>query len=253
MSVMDGLDVTSPGRVIEAQNRLESQLQREADKMMANFLGAVNLAAKRANYIYPPDIYDRWKAGVRTMLRKLEPEVAAYVEDDFLDEELPGDVYNAVTSVLASARSSFATVEERNALLDKALSATQFQPEQLVASASWASEDRALVAAGGFWDASTSVWIRRVRKIVRTSATGMIGRFTVTVIRLGDFESKRWVTRHDDRVRLTHKLADGQTVPVNMPFLIGGFPLQHPGDRTGEYGEIVQCRCVLVGVGRRRG
>lgn len=107
------------------------------------------------------------------------------------------------------------------------------------------------LVAAGFWDSlqeTGSVWIKRIRRTTRTSATGLSGWITITAIRLQDYPKKRWVTRHDSRVRHTHRQADGQTVPVNQPFQVGGVSLMFPGERDAVYGEIVNCRCVLVGV-----
>ena len=58
---------------------------------------------------------------------------------------------------------------------------------------------------------------------------------------------KRWVTMHDDRVREGHALADGQEVPLGSPFVVDGEYLQYPGDPRGSAGNVVNCRCVVVG------
>jgi hypothetical protein len=41
---------------------------------------------------------------------------------------------------------------------------------------------------------------------------------------------KTWVTRHDERVRPSHRRAEGQTVPLGRPFVVGGALLRFPGD-----------------------
>lgn len=57
--------------------------------------------------------------------------------------------------------------------------------------------------------------------------------------------NKEWVSRGDARVRDSHISADGQIVPMNQPFNVGGESLQWPGDRTlgASLGNIVNCRC----------
>jgi hypothetical protein len=156
--------------------------------------------------------------------------------------------------VFAAGRANYATDGERNAAIDRALSPDGFEVEQISASA---AEFRNIpietfnLVAAGYWDSlkeTGSVWIKRIRKITRTGATGLSGWTTITVMRLQDYPLKRWVTRHDDRVRHSHAEADGQTVPVGSPFTVGGWQLQYPGDRNAELGETVNCRCVLVGV-----
>lgn len=55
-----------------------------------------------------------------------------------------------------------------------------------------------------------------------------------------------WVTMDDDRVRETHREADGQTVPIGEPFDIGGYPMLFPGDsQHAPLDEVMNCRCVL--------
>ena len=57
---------------------------------------------------------------------------------------------------------------------------------------------------------------------------------------------KMWVTKHDQRVRHTHVEADGQTVPIDKPFEVGGSELQFPCDPLGSAKEIVNCRCQVI-------
>ena len=57
---------------------------------------------------------------------------------------------------------------------------------------------------------------------------------------------KRWLDSSDRRVRPTHRKADGQQVPLEQPFIVGGFPLMFPGDPTGPPEEVIGCRCSLL-------
>lgn len=57
---------------------------------------------------------------------------------------------------------------------------------------------------------------------------------------------KTWRTRRDDRVRHTHKGAEGQTVPFTAPFWVGGVPMAHPGDPTAPVQEVANCRCQVA-------
>jgi len=56
---------------------------------------------------------------------------------------------------------------------------------------------------------------------------------------------KRWVTMHDNAVRETHVLADGQTVRIGAPFDVGGYDLRFPGDPVGPPEIWINCRCVM--------
>lgn len=54
---------------------------------------------------------------------------------------------------------------------------------------------------------------------------------------------KRWDSKPDRRVRLAHREADGQTVPVSQPFIVDGEPLVIPGDPAGMPHNVINCRC----------
>lgn len=56
---------------------------------------------------------------------------------------------------------------------------------------------------------------------------------------------KTWMATLDGRTRLTHRIADGQTVPVASPFSVGSGSLNFPGDPNGPGDEVVNCRCTL--------
>jgi len=61
----------------------------------------------------------------------------------------------------------------------------------------------------------------------------------------GLVEKKEWLATLDDRVRDSHLMLDGEVVPVSSPFSNG---LMHPGDVTGDGGEVVNCRCAMIPV-----
>lgn len=57
---------------------------------------------------------------------------------------------------------------------------------------------------------------------------------------------KRWVAVKDLRTRDVHGAADGQTVPTDEPFIVGGEKMMFPGDRTSASGwNIYNCRCGM--------
>lgn len=59
---------------------------------------------------------------------------------------------------------------------------------------------------------------------------------------------KKWDATMDRRTRATHAAADGLTVAMDEPFIVGGYPMMHPGD--GDLGapaeEIINCRCYCA-------
>lgn len=58
---------------------------------------------------------------------------------------------------------------------------------------------------------------------------------------------KTWKTFGDSKVRPSHKAANGQRVPLDMPFTVGGYEMMFPNDSSlgAPAGEVVNCRCVL--------
>ena len=88
-----------------------------------------------------------------------------------------------------------------------------------------------------------------LRSIARTAATATFNVDQLHAFVFEGIRTKRWVTRHDDDVRPTHKAEDGVTLPLGTPFIVGPThsPMQYPGDqRTAPIGLWVQCRCVLL-------
>jgi hypothetical protein len=65
--------------------------------------------------------------------------------------------------------------------------------------------------------------------------------------------NKEWLAAMDSRTRHDHSRVNGQTVPIDKPFDVGGYDMQQPGDRGGKNGalpvpakEVVNCRCTTL-------
>jgi len=57
---------------------------------------------------------------------------------------------------------------------------------------------------------------------------------------------KEWLATGDARTRQHHADADGQKVPKDQPFHVGGELLQYPGDPEGAPRNTVNCRCQML-------
>lgn len=55
--------------------------------------------------------------------------------------------------------------------------------------------------------------------------------------------NKRWDAKDDSATRPGHKRADGQTVPINQPFIVNMEALMMPGDPSGSPSNVINCRC----------
>lgn len=68
---------------------------------------------------------------------------------------------------------------------------------------------------------------------------------------------KQWISAKDDRVRrppkskFDHWDMDGQVVPGERPFFVGGEDLQYPADANGSAGNVCNCRCTAAYIPRR--
>jgi hypothetical protein len=58
---------------------------------------------------------------------------------------------------------------------------------------------------------------------------------------------KEWMTTFDEHTRYTHRMLDGQKVPVDKPFEVEGYKIMFPGDPAAHPSMIYNCRCTLVG------
>jgi len=97
----------------------------------------------------------------------------------------------------------------------------------------------------------------RAERLVRSSYNSAANNAATTALVDAGFTRKRWLTSRDARVRRPqgqspwdHLSADGQTVPVDAPFIVSGEPLMYPGDRSrgASAGNLINCRCTVVGV-----
>jgi len=94
-------------------------------------------------------------------------------------------------------------------------------------------------------------WPNRATVIARTETIGALnaGRsdsFRAYAEETGEELEKLWLATTDSRTRPSHRAADGQRVPLDSPFSVGGFALAFPGDPTGPPQEVIQCRCTML-------
>ncbi|MFI7278429.1 phage minor head protein, partial [Streptomyces sp. NPDC049879] len=96
-------------------------------------------------------------------------------------------------------------------------------------------------------DGAGRPWESDAGRIAASEAVAAAGGAAVEAAQDGDDEGvmKRWVSRHDDRVRAAHLAADGQTVPVGEPFVVDLESLMYPGDPSGSPENSINCRCEV--------
>ena len=95
-------------------------------------------------------------------------------------------------------------------------------------------------------------WPNRATTIARTETIGALsaGRhdaFLAFAAEDPDTEYEHlWLATEDGRTRPHHRDADGQRVPLDQPFIVGGFELRFPGDPLGPAQEVINCRCASL-------
>lgn len=84
----------------------------------------------------------------------------------------------------------------------------------------------------------------------RTMATGVqnAGRIDSynRARKMGIELEKQWLATLDSRTRHSHRMLDGQTVPVNDPFVAEYGEIMYPGDPAGDPADVYNCRCTLI-------
>lgn len=59
---------------------------------------------------------------------------------------------------------------------------------------------------------------------------------------------KEWMATLDGRTRHDHGAVDGQRVPLDGKFNVGGYKMAHPGDMSAPAHLVYNCRCTMVTV-----
>lgn len=86
-----------------------------------------------------------------------------------------------------------------------------------------------------------SSWRRQLSEYLTTALVE--GAQYKTWSQAGDLVQKTWNTSEDERVRHSHREADGQTRPVGRKFRVGKSYMDHVGDPRAPIEEIAGCRC----------
>lgn len=98
---------------------------------------------------------------------------------------------------------------------------------------------------GVFTDASDN----RATMIARTessSASNTAQMAYAKALPQGIVAGKSWLAVDDPRTRPTHRAADGQMRPLDVPFFVGGVNMDRPGDPTAPPSETISCRCTTI-------
>jgi hypothetical protein len=205
---------------------------------------------------------DRSTEQIRDLLKSATPDSANDTIDQYFDRL---DVFKEVKEVLAKVKElgearRMSEAETRRLMrtavaVDKgvfvplpqqALAQASSRVPQLVPAPHLNIPDHPAMLAPDIPFAQTGVTYKsQLERVGRTVATAVHGR-TARALAEQTGQDLRWVTMGDHRVRSSHRAAQGQTVPYDEWFQVGGIPMEFPGDPSAPEDETINCRCVLT-------
>lgn len=250
----ESMNVTSPAAAFARQARMEAKVESALRWALRLFLADVETMARRdLTYLSPAAVGQAWneRMGFPALSTRLPEDVARYVAEVQSLADTPEEAYDTAMAVLTAANERAWSAQLTSDVLATALSADSPsvaltaaapRPNSKRGKAVREAFDQALGVQGGM------SWYDTAKRDARTAVTGLDGLLATGEMRRQGIPEKMWVARHDSRVRESHADADGQVVPVNQPFLVGGYTMMHPGDRSAPPGETINCRCITVGV-----
>ncbi len=89
----------------------------------------------------------------------------------------------------------------------------------------------------------------RAETIANTETAAAFNYARDKAMREAGVTHKRWLHSQSPLIkepRPTHVEADGQVVPIDEPFDIGGVKMIHPGDESAPADEVINCHCVAI-------
>lgn len=100
-------------------------------------------------------------------------------------------------------------------------------------------------SGGSQYNSSTCFGKKRARNIAKNEICILANAMRHEDLKKSGQITHTWMTFGDEKVRVTHRLADMQTKPIDEPFIIGGFEMMFPGDSSlgAPPQEIINCRC----------
>ena len=98
-----------------------------------------------------------------------------------------------------------------------------------------------------------SAWlfsVKRAERDARSITNSLCNCERFEELKRRGYKYKVWNTRMDGKERLTHAVMNGRKVPINEPFIVGGYRMMFPGDITYNppIKEVINCRCIMTAV-----
>lgn len=190
---------------------------------------------------YLAEVSDRLKIWPAGAFEDIRPELLESLSDAVTIDEMTERI-GRVLNIDAKSRKLRAQIND----VEAQLADPDLDPADRPALTQWRRD---------LWeqhDESLNEWQWKARRIARTEAHGAVSAGQIAAARIveqqtGDRMWKRWLSTEDTRTRASHRVADGQTCPLDEPFRVGGFLLQHPADSISVAPhEVINCRCTCL-------
>lgn len=85
----------------------------------------------------------------------------------------------------------------------------------------------------------------RAKRIAQTEITGATNGGNLLGYKQAGAEKKKWICAFVPDSRGTHRRAHGTEIPIHDDFIVGGYPMECPGDPSAPAREVVNCYCTL--------
>jgi hypothetical protein len=117
----------------------------------------------------------------------------------------------------------------------------------LSASEGWGSVETATAIRKGLVDKGIEINQWRSLRIARTEVITASNTGSFIGAKATGATEKYWIATRDNRVRPEHLAAEAQNPKgIDEPFLIGGIPMECPGDPDGLAEDVINCRCAIA-------
>lgn len=238
-------ELASPGDAVARMVRLESAVERVMSGVLRDFLRSVEkLAVRDGLSMTLGGVWMSWAQTFDAALADVPPVVAEWLRSTVGESDIPDAAYDSTVAVLVTAQAEGWSAAQRDDQVRLALRPSEGETSLVAAAARRGPRN------GARWadlDVGGLTFMDRMKRDARTAVTGLDGILTSSALRDQGFTRKRWVTRHDAKVRATHVEAEGDTVPLDEHFIVGGYPLMYPGERGAPPALVINCRCTMVG------
>lgn len=152
-------------------------------------------------------------------------------------------IYNRTTAVALTSKTLFARQfnERERESFNQMLPVTERRLRKYISET---DGDLAEIIALSAWLFAPS----RAETAARSVTNSLCGCEMFEEMKRRGYKYKVWHTITDGKERHSHFVMNGKRVPINEPFIVGGYRMMFPGDVTYNppLKEVINCRCTIT-------